>query len=91
MGRMRDGLGFLLAALLGLVGCTSNEPHLKPPKPHEEYNVPPEQDARFSKPVEYPKEVMERDPFAPKYKDKDGPGNPGSMRSPRLGGGAGPY
>jgi hypothetical protein len=90
MLRMRDGLGLLLAVLLSLAGCTSSDPYVKPPKPPEEYAVPPD-DPRFSKPIEYPKEALDRgDPLAQKYKDTGGPGGPGpGMRGPGMGGGMG--
>jgi hypothetical protein len=54
--------GAVLAAVLcGLVGCTTSDAHLKPEKPPEEYTVPPENDGRYSKPIEYPKDSMHQD------------------------------
>jgi hypothetical protein len=47
-------------ALLAWVGCRAPEPNIKPPL-HEEYNLPPAEDARFSSPIAYPKETMNQD------------------------------
>jgi len=90
MRRTREALGLLLAALISTVGCTSSDAHLKPPKHPEEYNVPPD-DLRYSKPPEFPKEVMDEDLLTKKAKDakgdKDGQGKFGA--SGMGGGGAG--
>ena len=52
-------LGLLLVIHIGLSGCASTEPQIKPPKGPEEYNAPPENDPRYNKPIEYPKDSME--------------------------------
>lgn len=55
--------------LVLLAGCKSssfsswfmkNEPDLKPPPAAEQYILPPEADARFSRPIQYPDGVLER-------------------------------
>jgi hypothetical protein len=82
MLRYWGGLGLLSAALWGLAGCATTESEIKkPPKPPEEYKLPPEDDPRFNKPVEYPKDVFEKDPLQQKAKAKDTPGMIGSQRS----------
>jgi hypothetical protein len=81
MRRIRDMLGLLLLIQVGLAGCTTSEPQLKPPKHPEEYNAPPENDPRYNKPIEYPKETMDQD-FQKKKKDKAD--TPGPTQSPRT-------
>jgi hypothetical protein len=75
-------LGLLLLIQVGLYGCTTTEPQLKPLKHPEEYNAPPENDPRYNKPIEYPKETMDQDYLQKKAKkDKD---TPGPTRDPRT-------
>jgi hypothetical protein len=82
MLRRWGGLGILTVALWGLAGCATSTGEIKkPPKPPEEYNLPPENDARFNQPIEYPKEALEKDPLQQKAKGKDTPGMMGSQRS----------
>jgi hypothetical protein len=50
-------MGWFVAVLLGLSGCQSSEPNLKPILA-EDYTVPPEEDARFSEPPAFPKETL---------------------------------
>jgi hypothetical protein len=78
MCRIRDLLGLSAALLLALGGCTLTEQQLKPPKPAEEYNAPPETESRYSKPIEYPKETMDNDVLLKRAKSK-GPGTPGPL------------
>jgi hypothetical protein len=52
--------------LLAVLGCTNRREHLKPPKIREELRVPPSDEARFSRPIEYPKEVLNEDVLAKK-------------------------
>ncbi len=87
MHRMRTGMGGLCLVLLGLLGCSSTEPNLKPPL-HEEYTLPPTDDPRFSQPIAYPKETLNN--FK---RDRDaGPaGGPGSLRGPGTMGAGGGY
>jgi hypothetical protein len=49
--------GLLLTALVGLTGCTTYN-HLRPPKPPEDFTLPPQNDSRYSMPVEYPKDTQ---------------------------------
>ncbi len=58
MRRMRAGMRWLIAVLLGVAGCHWSEPNIKPPL-HEEYVLPPADDARFSSPPAYPKETLD--------------------------------
>jgi hypothetical protein len=58
--RWWSGLGLLLVALAGLTGCKPTNNQLRPPKPPEEYNIPPEEEARFSQPPEYPKDMLNK-------------------------------
>jgi hypothetical protein len=91
MRRIRDMLGLLLLIHIGLSGCASTEPQIKPPKGPEEYNAPPENDPRYNKPIEYPKEVMDQDSLTKKGKDAKTPGltgtGPGSSSVGRAPGG----
>ncbi len=92
MRRIRDMLGLLVLVHAGMLGCTTTEPQLKPPKPPEEYNKPPENDRRYSGPVEYPKETLETDPLLKKAAKDKKMGAPGPTMSPaqagsRMGGG----
>lgn len=76
-------LGLLLAVLLTAAGCGWNDQQLRPPKPKEELTVPPEDDPRFSKPPEYPKDSLNKDTLIrPKDNSVFGPGN---MASPKAG------
>ncbi len=97
MYRIWGGVGILTAALFGLGGCLHTDTQLKkPPKQPEEYRTVPDSDPRYNKPVEYPKETMDRDPLQTKNKNGDKSQNPldkqggmgGSMGGggPRFGG-----
>jgi hypothetical protein len=69
-------IGLLVAALVGLPGCQSSYNHLRPPKAPEDYTPPPKEDARFSQPVEYPKNTLNSDNLI-RPKDNNGPMMPG--------------
>jgi hypothetical protein len=87
---MWEGLGLFVAGLLG-GGCSSTDAHLKPPKPPEEYNAPSDKDSRYTSPIAYPKDSLDKDVLmqrAKDAKDANGPGGPRGM-SPRFSGGAG--
>ena len=90
MRRIRDMLGVLLLLHIGLSGCASTEPQIKPPKNPEEFNAPPENDPRYNKPIEYPKDVMDLDNSTKKAKDAKGAagqlGGPGNSMGGRPGG-----
>jgi hypothetical protein len=68
--------------ILGLsifgVGCSTPAPVLRTPHP-EVLAVPPEEDERYSKPVEYPKELLNKPPVKPS--------TPGGKPGMRTGGG----
>jgi hypothetical protein len=75
-------LGLLVATLLGLAGCHGTEVK-RPPKPPEDYTPPPEQEARFSRPPEYPKELLNKDNLiSPKDSTVPAMGSPGSPGNP---------
>ena len=61
MRLIRDLLGVLLLIHIGMSGCATTEPQIKPPKMPEEFNAPPDNDPRYNKPIEYPKETMDED------------------------------
>lgn len=86
MRHIRLVVGPLLLAGLGFVGCTWSDKEVRPPKPPEEFVVPPEDDARYGKPHEYPKDTLDQDMLLKKTKDggKSTPGpiggrGPGAM------------
>jgi hypothetical protein len=69
--------------LLGLVvGCATARPDLKTPMP-EQFSPPPDDDPRYSKPFEYPKELLNRPPV----KSSGAGGMPGKGIGPQVGGG----
>lgn len=76
----------VIAAMLALVGCTSNAEKYRPPPQPERYAVPPEDVARFSQPIQYPKEVMKQDTGK---KNDDGDAPPPTMRGAGRSGGMG--
>jgi hypothetical protein len=84
-------MGWLSAALLGIVGCfTMEKENLKPPPHPEEFILPPSDDPRFSSFIAYPKETLNADTI--KKEQDTTPGAP-SMRGPtsptRFGAGTG--
>lgn len=88
MRRLWGGLGCLVTGLLILNGCAT-EDHLKPPKPPECFNLPPDE-KRYEQPPEYPKQFLMED--MPKKTDdtkKNGLGGPGGGMSSPGGGGMG--
>jgi hypothetical protein len=62
--RLWQGLRVVLALVATLGGCSSRDIALKPPKHHEEIVVPPVEEAKFSKPPQYPAEVLNQDAMA---------------------------
>jgi hypothetical protein len=79
--RLRN-LGVALA-FGGFLGCTPPGPNLKTPY-REQIVAPPEDDPRFSQPIAYPKEVLNKGPVKPEDPSKlpsqrpqFGPGGPG--------------
>jgi hypothetical protein len=60
MRGMWNGLGLLTIVILGLLGCHTAEPHLRPPKQPEQFTMPPD-DRRFQEPPVYPGEVLNKD------------------------------
>jgi hypothetical protein len=59
MRRSWDGLVLLFAVAFTLAGCAT-EDHLKPPKPPECYDLPP-QTTRFCQPTEIPRKFLMED------------------------------
>ncbi len=58
MRGMRAARGLLGAALFALTSCQTPDTTIKPPL-HEEYMLPPADDARFSSPPSFPKETLD--------------------------------
>ncbi len=81
MRRLWDATRLLAVTLLGLTGCQTPGPPAKPPKPAEEYKLPPDADRRYSQPPEYPKDSLNKDP-GPK---NSGPANPNGPGGPGMG------
>lgn len=77
--RWAAGLGLLV------VGCSAPGPQLRTPHP-EQIAVPPEGDPRYSKPLEYPKELLNKPPVKSTTPTGiqgmrgGGPGGPGGMQ-----------
>jgi hypothetical protein len=78
----RSVLRGVLAAGLAVVGCKAPGPDLKTPVP-EKFELPSEDDPRYSKPLEYPKELLNKGPTKPT--NPNGP--PGFKGGPSMGGG----
>jgi hypothetical protein len=76
---MWKGLGWSGVLLLALGGCKPTETRIQPPPLQEEYKLPPDDDARFAQPPEFPKEAKRTGP--PKISDVPG-GPPPAMRGP---------
>jgi hypothetical protein len=88
MRRLRTGLKMLTLAL-AIIGCAKNQKFVPPPKHPDEYKLPPDQDARFSKPVEYPNNVLNEDKIRkPADPDANVPGKNGGPGG-KFGGGPG--
>lgn len=68
----------ILASLIFGVGCSTPAPVLRNPQP-EVLAIPPDGDERYSKPVEYPKELLNKPPVKPT--------TPGGKPNLRSGGG----
>jgi hypothetical protein len=81
MRRIRTLLGLSAVLVAALGGCALTQNELKPPKPPEEFKAPPEDDPRYSRPIEYPKDTMDNDVLTTKIKSK----GPGSSGPPKAG------
>lgn len=91
MGKTRKQLSLLCAALLGLAGCQMMDPN-PVPKLREVAILPPSDDARFSSPPSYPKEVLDTGSLKKSQQKNDMLKGPGSFQGPggmRQGGAAG--
>jgi hypothetical protein len=51
------------AIALGVLGCRSPQPNLKPPEGPEVLAKPDDNDKRFSEPTQYPPDVLANDPI----------------------------
>lgn len=69
-----------------LAGCATQGPTLKTPVA-EQIVMPPEDDPRYSRPVEYPKEMLNKAPIKPTAPGAGGPG--GSRGGGSMMGGGG--
>jgi hypothetical protein len=71
-------LSWLGAAWLGLAGCTAKDMNIhKPPPNPPEYVMPPDTEARFSKPPSYPERTLNQG-----IRKADDPLGPPGLRSP---------
>jgi hypothetical protein len=93
MRRTWGSIGILAVLLAALAGCEPTlKQKLRPPDPPERYDLPPVEDARFQKPIEFPKGTLNQDEIK-KLKEKDdanakqGPG--GGGMGGKMGGGLG--
>jgi hypothetical protein len=81
-------IGLPLATLLGALGCQSDA-NLRPPKQPEAFNLPPENDPKFSQPTEYPRQLLFQDSIHNADQGPTGVPGAGGMRGPGVGGGSG--
>lgn len=89
MRRTWLGVRGATAILLGLLGCShAIKPKMEAPKLVEEYVIPPSDDPRFSKYVEYPKETLNKG--IAKQNDSSLPTPPPIKPASRFGAGGGP-
>src|ERR1700752_5280182 len=76
MSRLRRLFGLAMLVAVATCGCETSREQIRPPKPVEEYNAPPD-DPRYAGPVQYPAEAMELDPTQKRSRDgAKGPGGP---------------
>lgn len=83
MRRTWGSIGLSIVLLMALAGCEQTlKQKLRPAQQPEAYNLPPADDPRFQKPIEYPKGTLNKDEtkISRDLKDaKDGaPGGPGA-------------
>jgi hypothetical protein len=81
------GKTFLNGLFLFCMGCWTTDTQIKPPTYQEELILPPENDARFSSPMTYPKEAQRENPLKKATNDSNGP----MGSTPRLGAGSRGY
>jgi hypothetical protein len=83
----RTGIRLLAAGVLGLalLGCATQKPPVEKGPSTDEFRLPPEDDARFSEPPNYPRDVLNQGPTKKNYNS----GGPSGMGGPRPGGGSG--
>ena len=88
MRRLWNGLGLIGVLSLALSGCAT-EDHLRPPKPQETCQKPPDE-PQFEKPTEIPKKYLMEETANrsfdmtqpdPTFKKNSGPGGMGAMRA----------
>ena len=84
MGTLWGRMRWLGVLLLGLSGCWTTQPELKPPKQPEKIAVPPQDDPRFSQPIQYPKGTLNQEPVKKSIKTND-PNNPNGGAPSRFG------
>ena len=56
--RARMLLGWMVVALICVVGCENTRQQIKPPIPLQEVKDPPANDSRYSEPPHYPKGTL---------------------------------
>ena len=88
---MMSRLVIVLFPVFFTIGCMTppHDPNRPPTRP-EEYRIPPEKEARFSKPIEYPKGLLNMDILQSRmaknsqggFKGPTAGGRPGTTSSP---------
>ncbi len=82
MRRVWTVFGLPLAILFGAVGCANQDAYLRPPKQPESFAPPPD-DAKYSQPIAYPKNLLFQDGIH--ARDLDAPAGSGPMRGAGAG------
>lgn len=84
-------IGFLVGMAFSVASGCHHAPHdpTRPPPHPEEFKLPPAEDARFSKPVQYPKNLLNNDVLQSRMAKKDSNKGPGMGKGPGGGMGAG--
>ena len=84
------GMATVFALLLAIAGCYSTDrQRIKPPKREELYTLPKQGEARWDKPIEYPKGTLNQDSIKQDKDSKDGPPSMRGPGGPKFGAGAG--
>jgi hypothetical protein len=95
MRRTWASSALFFSLLMAMVGCYSTERRvIQPPKNPEVYALPPENDSKWDKPLEYPKGTLNQDSVKLPEKDDGKPAGPGMRGAggPKMGmGGGGGY
>ncbi len=97
MRRTWGSVVILMAGFALMAGCQNHRQNLKPAKQEEAYNLPPANDAKWDRPIEYPKGTLNQDMVKKDREAKDSGADPRTGASPTqsprmgMGGGGGGY